>query len=274
MPIQQSTHQGIEYLHDSPENPSKSPILLIHGAYNNAFIWQHNFIPYLVEKGHPVYAIHLKKQETVSHIKTLFSYSLKAYVKRLATLIEKIDGKPILVGHSMGGLVVQKYLSKYPGKVEGACLLASLPFFGLRNTLWGMIKRPSILLAYTILTLAPHLTRYGKTPRGLLSKRVSDPQNLQQFQDSIQRESGIALTNCLFPGVNIEQVKKHPLLIFGASLDNLALEGDVRKTGKTYGTEAQIFTEAAHFLMMEPEWQDIADQISSLHEREATAPTV
>lgn len=261
MPIQESSYQEVEFIFDAPARPSLPPILLIHGAYNNAFIWRYNFLPYFVSQGHPVYAIHLKNQQGVGSFKTLFSYSLAAYTRRLEKLVKMIGEKPILVGHSMGGLLVQRYLSKYPDAALGACLLASLPVFGMKNTLWGMIKKPSILLKYMVLTLAPGLTRFGAPPRGLLSSRVHDTENLSQFQDSIQRESGIALAGCLFPRINANNVQRVPLQIYGGMLDNLALAKDVEKTGQIYGIEAKVYPEAAHFLMMEPEWKEIADRI-------------
>lgn len=262
MQIQELSHQGVEYLFQSPEVASKAPIILVHGAYNNGFVWRYNFMPYFAQKGHPVYAIHLKNQRKVASPLTLFSYSLKAYVRRLRVLVELVGENPILVGHSMGGLVVQKYLSNYPDTSRLACLLASLPVYGMRNTIWGMIKEPLMLLNYTVLTLFPGIVNYGPAPRGLLSKREISPDNLRQFTDSIQRESAIALSNCLVPNIQINKVQKTKLLIYGASLDNLALESDVEKMAEIYGVKAKIYSDAAHFLMMEPEWQEIADAIS------------
>ncbi|MCI4666597.1 MAG: alpha/beta hydrolase [Bacteroidia bacterium] len=263
MEIQEQSYKNVGYLFSSKPESKLPPIILVHGAYNNGFLWKQNFMPYFVSKGHPVYSIHLKDQLTVKKFKTLFSYSLSAFVEHLSIIVEKAGEKPILIGHSMGGLVVQKYLSTYPGKALGACLLASLPVFGMKNTVLNMLLDPVDFMKYTVLTLAPELTGAGKPPKGLLSKKSATPENLHQFQYSLQRESGVALTNCLNPKINVENVKKTPLLIYGASLDRLALPADVIKMGEIYGQPAKIFHERGHFLMMEPEWKEIADSMET-----------
>ncbi|MEL6135041.1 MAG: alpha/beta fold hydrolase, partial [Bacteroidota bacterium] len=236
------------------------PIVLVHGAYNGAQIWEHNFLPFFAEKGYTVYAINLKRPEDKNDIRTLFRYKLDDYVDRLATLVDSLDQPPILVGHSMGGLVVQSYLSRHPQAASGVCLLASLPPFGLKHTLWGMVKSPILLLIYTLLTLFPAIGRTNKPPKGLLSDAASD-QNKLRFQASIQRESALALWNCLFPKVSADFARYAPLLILGAEMDHLALPKDVIQTGKFYGKEAQVYPSRGHFLMMDKDWEKVAELI-------------
>ena len=112
--------ENIAYLKGGPEN-GQVPIVMVHGAYNDGRVWADTFMPFFAEQGYPVYAIHLKPQETVHKIQTLFSFTLEDYVSRLHELVSKLDQAPILIGHSMGGLVVQLYLSKYPSSASGVC---------------------------------------------------------------------------------------------------------------------------------------------------------
>ncbi len=215
---------------------------------------------YFSERGHEVYAIHLKNTETVSSFSTLFSYSLREFADRLHQLVEHIDGKPLLIGHSMGGLVIQKYLTHYSSDVSGACLLASLPPFGMKNTLLKMIREPEILLAYTVVTLAPAVARKGEAPRGLLSDRV-DKEKRKALQSILVRESGVALSNAVIPGIDTRAVANVPLQVWGAELDNLALPGDVTQMARIYGVEPRIRENSGHFMVFEPDWMEVANEI-------------
>ncbi len=73
--------------------------------------------------------------------------------------------------------------------------------------------------------------------------------------------------DCLRPGVELERVSQHPLLIFSAGLDNLALPEDVAKMGQVYQREVKHYSQAGHFLMLEPEAEEIANLIESFVNR-------
>lgn len=237
------------------------PVILVHGAYCDGRMWVGNFLDFFAEQGHATYAIHLKDPYRRPTVATLFSYSLETFALRLHELVTFTGTLPILIGHSMGGLVIQKYLSLFPGKATGAGLLASLPPFGMKNTVWGMVKEPDLLLAYTIVTLAPSLARKGSAvPRGLLSDRVGKEKR-KNLQNLLVQESGIALTNCLSPGILPDAVRQVPIQVWGAELDNLALPQDVEQTASHYQVQPTILPNTGHFLVYEPEWKEIAEEM-------------
>jgi len=63
------------------------------------------------------------------------------YVEDVAQVVGQLPEVPVIVGHSMGGLVVQKYLEKYIA--PAAVLLASVPVKGvLRTTLRIALRHP------------------------------------------------------------------------------------------------------------------------------------
>ncbi|MEM7656413.1 MAG: alpha/beta hydrolase [Bacteroidota bacterium] len=253
----QLPNTNLHALKAGPESSDLPPVILVHGAFCDGRMWRGNFLEYVAKQGHPTYAIHLKDPNR-KPIRTLFSYSLKAYALRLRQWVEYVGKPPILIGHSMGGLVIQKYLSLFPGTAVGAGLLASLPPFGMKNTLLGMLKAPDLLLTYLVLTFAPTLAqRGGKEPRGLLSDRVL-PEQRRRFSKLLVQESMLALTHCVAPGIDQKSVAATPLQIWGAELDNLALPKDVQRMAELYGVEAQILPNTGHFLVYEPEWEEIA----------------
>ena len=251
--------QHISYIKGEPTSGG-SPIVLVHGAYSSCSLWKENFLPYLVEKGHSVYALNLKRPEDDYAIRTLFTYTLSDYVLQLKNLVDELEVPPLLMGHSMGGLVVKLFLSQYPQAASSVCLLASLPPFGLKHTLWGMVKSPKLLFMYTLLTLFPAVARSGPPPEGLLSSDASLDQR-KRFPSLIKRESIRALWGCLFPKVQPDFATHIPMLILGAELDHLALPQDVVATSVFYQKPYHIYPNRGHFLMMDKDWEQVADYI-------------
>jgi alpha-beta hydrolase superfamily lysophospholipase len=52
-----------------------------------------------------------------------------------------------------------------------------------------------------------------------------------------------------------------PLLVLGAELDRCILQREVCATARAYNTDAQIFPDMGHDMMLEPEWAAVAERI-------------
>jgi alpha-beta hydrolase superfamily lysophospholipase len=63
--------------------------------------------------------------------------------------------------------------------------------------------------------------------------------------------------------LNLPQPKrvKTPLLVLGAKNDKGITAGEVEATAQAYGTQAAIFSDMAHDMMLEVGWQAVADRI-------------
>jgi hypothetical protein len=49
--------------------------------------------------------------------------------------------------------------------------------------------------------------------------------------------------------------------VLGASDDAFFSPAAVERTGRAYRTQAEIFADVAHNMMLEPKWQAVADRI-------------
>jgi pimeloyl-ACP methyl ester carboxylesterase len=97
-------------------------IVLLHGFTESQKIWK-NFVTKLSKK-YRVITMDLPghgKSESLGAVHTmeLMADALSALLKKLRA------GKCLLVGHSMGGYVVQAFAEKYPGRLKGICLFHS-----------------------------------------------------------------------------------------------------------------------------------------------------
>src|ERR1700680_4689248 len=80
-----------------------SQFLLVHGASGGAWCW-HKLMPELERRGHRALAIDLPGH---GEDKTpLAQVNLAAYAERVADTLKKLPEPAVLIGHSMGGMVI------------------------------------------------------------------------------------------------------------------------------------------------------------------------
>src|ERR1041385_1938747 len=95
-------------------------IVFIHGLFQNPKSWE-GWMKYFQEKGYtcyaPAYPFHEgEPNELRKNINpALGKLTFGQVVDSLAAFIDKLPEKPILIGHSMGGLAVQKLLEMNKG---------------------------------------------------------------------------------------------------------------------------------------------------------------
>ena len=104
----------LEVLCHAPEHVThEHPLLFVHGAYVAAWCWEEHFQPWFAHRGWSTYAVSLSGHGKSRNREHLDSYSIDDYVRDVAEVAARLPAPPILIGHSMGGMVVQKYLEQY-----------------------------------------------------------------------------------------------------------------------------------------------------------------
>ncbi|MCX6175282.1 MAG: alpha/beta hydrolase [Ignavibacteriales bacterium] len=118
-------------------------IVFVHGLFMNPLSWT-NWIKFYEAKGYkcysPAYAYHEGKPfDLRSNINSnLGKLSFGQTINNLVSFIDKLPEKPILIGHSMGGLAVQKLIEMNKG-VAGICIDTAPPK-GIFSFKWSFIK--------------------------------------------------------------------------------------------------------------------------------------
>jgi pimeloyl-ACP methyl ester carboxylesterase len=96
--------------------------ILIHGSWHSAWNW-HKVVPILEKQGHKVLAIDLP---AMGRDKTPVSkVTMPLIVKKIGELLDSLDEKVILVGHSKNGIVISQVAEHYPDKIEKLIYLAA-----------------------------------------------------------------------------------------------------------------------------------------------------
>ncbi len=96
--------------------------ILIHGSWHSAWNW-HKVIPLLEKAGHKAIAIDLPG---MGRDKTpIAEVTLQTGVERICDVIDSIDEKVILVGHSKNGIMISQAAESLSHKIEKLIYLAA-----------------------------------------------------------------------------------------------------------------------------------------------------
>lgn len=121
------------------DESGKAPLLFVHGAWHGAWCWDEHFLDFFAAKGYRAVAVSLRGHGRSPAPKVMQFCSVADYVDDVASVADSLPQEPVVIGHSLGGVIVQKYLESH--RAPGAVLLASLPASGVAGFLWRGFKR-------------------------------------------------------------------------------------------------------------------------------------
>jgi pimeloyl-ACP methyl ester carboxylesterase len=99
-----------------------TPLLFVHGTGHGAWCWAEHFLPYFADHGFDSYAVSLRGHGKSEGREKLKWTSIADFVTDLAQAAAKLPASPVVIGHSLGGLVVYKYLEKFSAP---ACIMVA-----------------------------------------------------------------------------------------------------------------------------------------------------
>lgn len=255
--IKTQTVQGLEIYSCLPEKKTKRPpLLFVHGAFAGGWMWTETFMPFLADAGYPCHALSLRGHGGSHGHEHIDWHSISDYVDDVKTVIDWLGQSPVLIGHSMGGFVVQKYLERHD--VPGAALVCSVPPQGLIASQFHlMFQKPHLFSEINRIMAGDHTD--SNTLREALFAGEVDEAMLAVWLRRMQSESHRALWDMSMFGLpNLHTMHRPPMLILGAELDVLVPAFLVQTTAQTYGLSAHIFRNMGHAVTHEKEWPLVA----------------
>jgi len=259
----------LELVSRVPQHRTKdSPMLFVHGLWHGAWCWDVHFLPYFAQRGYACFAPDLRGHGASPGREGLRWTSLDDYVADVVGVVETLDHPPILVGHSMGGLIVQKCLEVRPA--PAAVLLASVPPTGLLATTLRFLARYPWAVLKSALTLSvyPLVSTPGRYRDLFLSAEVPE-RDVHRFHSQVQEDSFRALLDMLVPDLpHPQSARPTPMLVLGAD-DFIVRARQVRATARAHGVEAEIFPGMRHAMMLDHRWRRVAERMAEWLESRA-----
>lgn len=224
-------------------------ILFVHGAWHGAWCWERYFMPYFAERGYDNYALTWRLHDKPGKIKGINSLTFANYVEDLVNAVRQLPQTPIIVAHSMGGMVLQKYLEKHTCKK--AIFLASGSSDGfLKLTMRLTTTRSYAIPSVLFLDLFLHVNHPDKIRWAFFSKDAEE-EEIQFCAENVCSESLLAYLQMQIPRIKVNENADIPILVLGAEDDTIITVKENKKTAKKYQADCIILPDIAHDMMLD-----------------------
>ena len=244
-------------------------VFMIHGMWGGPFYWA-NYRRVLEARGWRCIATTLPFHDVDPDAPPdprLGRTSLLDYAAALEREIDALGELPILIGHSMGGLLAQMLCAR--GKARAAALLAPASPAGI------IALTPSVLKSFM-----PMLLRWGFWRRPMRQPfatavysmlHLLPPEEQRSTYARFVYESGRAAYEIGFWPLDLRHASRIdaaavtcPLLVLTGREDRITPVHVVRRVARRYGTRATCreFDRHAHWLVGEPGWEAIAGELA------------
>lgn len=249
-------------VHSSAARP---PLVMIHGAFCGPWAFDDFRLPFEA-RAYSVHVPALRHHECDQNPPAaLGTTSLLDYVADLKSFVTTLEAPPVLVGHSMGGLLAQMLAARVA--VRAIVLLAPSPPWGvLPSTLFEMASAQAMFLAGDFWN-APLRPTYWIAAQNSLDKLA--PSERRAVFNRFVPEAGLATFEVMQWALDVRRAAHVParavtcpvLALVGAE-DRLNPPATVKRIAQRYGGRAS-FEEVAghsHWLIGEPGWEAIAER--------------
>ncbi len=251
---------------------TKTPVVFIHGLWLHSTSWQ-SWTDLFSAAGHPTYTPSWPGEaetieETRAHPEAQAGKGLVEIIGQHADFLRSLDTKPIIIGHSFGGLIVQSLLGQGlaaagvaidPGQIKG---VLPLPIAQLRSALPGL---GNPLNYKKSIALNEKQFRYGFA--NAVSEAESKELHARWTIPSPARplfEAAMANFNPRSPAkVDTHNNSRGPLLFISGTQDHTVPDVVTRAAYKLYRHSTAV-TELkqiarGHSLTIDSGWREVAD---------------
>jgi hypothetical protein len=242
--------------------PGGRSILFIHGMLHGSWCWSEPWREYFRSRGISTHVGNLPGHGGLGADPSSQRWaSLNEYADAVVQMVAGYHPTPILVGHSLGALLIQMRLREL--NPPAVVLLAPTDPTGFRWSAWNHFRRDPGLFLRVHRQRAPLLAI--PTPEACRERFFSDDtpdRVVDRCFGQLEEESyRVCLELLLRPKVVWRAHTDTPVLVLGAGQDRSVPRRVTERVARVYGVQAEFFEETGHDLMLEPGWQRVAERI-------------
>jgi len=245
-------------------------VMLIHGMWGGPWYFE-KFKKHFTAKGYRCITPTLRHHDVDPNQlpdPALGTTGLLDYAADLEAEISKLEEKPVLIGHSMGGLLAMILASRdlaaaavaltpaAPAGINAITPSVVRSFFSVQ-TKWGFWKQPM-------------RQTYNEAVYSMLN--LLSPAEQKEAYSNFVYESGRAAFQIGYPYLDSQKASRIdessvtcPLLIIGGQEDRITPISVIRKVAKKFDQQADYkeFAGHAHWIIAEPGWEEVAGYASN-----------
>lgn len=189
---------------------------------------------------------------------------LSILINYFAALVEKLPEPPILIGHSMGGLITQLLLQK--GLASAGIAIHSLQPQGVFTFKFSFYKAGWPALGFFTNAAKSYLMSFAEWQYAFTNEMSYEAQK-EGYYDLLIPESKLIVRDATTSAAKIDFSQPHqPLLFLSGSIDRFIPASLNYSNYKKYKHQASIthykeFAGRNHFVLGQPGWQELAAYI-------------
>jgi len=236
-------------------------LLFVHGAYATAGYWNWHFIPFFRQHGYDCFAVDLAGHGASEGREILDEFGIDDYADDVAQALDDIGQPCVVIGHSMGTLVLQRYLEK--GTALGAMFLAPVPPTGTAGSAAQLALRYPAFFQALEETISG---RHTAADRDLMAKIYfsadATGDDIHRFLDFVCPESERAVAEmALLPSRPPGRRRKLPTLVMGGEEDRVFSPSMLFFTALQWNADVARIPGAGHMLPIDRHWQAVTTRM-------------
>ena len=220
-------------------------LLFLHGLWGRADFWN-SFIDYFRSRNFKCMALELKEGMDLRKV------SFSDYVDK----VKKIAGRDdVIIGHSMGGLIVQKVAEEK--EIKGGVAICSAPPKG--------VKFPKKFLLSSLKYLPKTILNKPFKPDFSFAKKFfmncMKEEEARNAYEKLEKDSAIVAYELAMNKINVDEKKvKCPIIFIGGREDKASPPYIIERMAEKYNANFIIY-DGCHWIF--ENWQIIAEHIQN-----------
>jgi pimeloyl-ACP methyl ester carboxylesterase len=230
-----------------------APLLFLHGAFGGPDIWS-RIAPWFAARGRQVVAPDLTEGHGGQP-------RLRDYVRAAECAADSLGGAPIVVGHSLGGLVAQHLAARR--SLPGMALIASPGPMGAAPSYWRLTTQHPTVFAMLMLTQmgGGRLLGLSAIRRALFAENAPDDW-IARNAPAPRPESPLALLDAMTWDIpNWMAVRGTPTLAILGDEDAFIPASDLMMMRFVYDATVERIESMGHAAPIDPHWKRVAWRI-------------
>lgn len=250
----------MEYYASDPgiRHADKPLLLFVHGAWHGMWCWR-SWLNYFEQQGFGVVALSLR-----GHGKSSGTYRgarLEDYIEDVLGIINQLPEQPVLIGHSMGGYIVQNIVAETQTPFPAAVVISATTATGLPrgSLLRNSMRHPIIgLKSFVAFDMKPWIGR-ADIVKELFFLDTTPVEQVARYANLMSGESPRAIFDICKPASLSNPAT--PTLVIGGIHDAALSEQNFRKTAAQLNATC-LMVPTAHDVMLEDPDFTIARQLA------------